>query len=75
MSKHLSETDTDSQGMTHLHAGASYFVRREGENILGCKGNEFFNGGIIDLLLKFILFFNSSILPSRKKSRIALLGL
>ena len=46
MSKHLSETDTDSQGMTHLHAGASYFVRREGENMLGCKGNEFFNEGI-----------------------------
>ena len=66
MSKHLSETDTDSQGMTHLHAGASYFVRREGENMLGCKGNEFFDGGInlsiiiIHSVLQFFYF------PSRK---------
>ena len=44
MSKHLSETDTDSQKMTHLHAGAATMSEGRG-------GNEFLKSSQSEYLM------------------------
>ena len=46
MSKHFSETDTDSQKMTHLHAGAGAATMSGGR-----EGNEFLKSSQSEYLM------------------------
>ena len=46
MSKHLSETDTDSQKMTHLHAGDATLALSGGR-----EGNEFLKSSQSEYLM------------------------